>query len=67
MTQCQRIIEFISENGSITDDDARSLKIHRLASRVHELRKQGYNIVTDTLHGKNEYGYWHCASYRLEG
>ena len=67
MTQCDRILEFIGEHGAITDDDAKNMRprIHRLASRVHDLRKMGYNIVTDTIYGKNEYGKWHCARYRM--
>lgn len=69
MTQCDRVLEFMREHGSITDYDAKEMKpsIHRLASRIHDLRKQNHNIVTETICGKNEYGKWHCASYKLEG
>ena len=66
MTQCDRIVAFINEHGSITDEDARTMRIHRLASRIHDLRKQGNKIVTETIYGKNEYGKWHCASYKWE-
>ena len=66
MTQCERILAFIEEHGSITDDDAKAMipPIHRLASRIHELRKQKHNIITETIYGKNAYGKWHCASYK---
>lgn len=64
MTQCQRILQFIDENGSITDNEARGLKINRLASRIHDLRRMGYKIVSETIHGRNEYGAYHCARYK---
>lgn len=64
MTQCERILQYIDEHGSITDEEARSLKIHRLASRIHDLRKSGKNIVSETIKGKNEYGAWRCARYK---
>lgn len=68
MTQCDRILQFIGEHGAITDEDAKNMRpsIHRLASRIHDLRKMGYPIIADTIYGKNEYGKWHCASYRME-
>lgn len=66
MTQCDRILDFIDKNGCITDNDAKNMRpqIHRLASRIHDLRKRGYKIVTETIYGKNEHGKWHCASYK---
>lgn len=64
MTQCERILDHIDKHGSITDEEARELKIHRLASRIHDLRRRGYNIVSETISGKNEYGTWHCARYK---
>ena len=65
MTQCDRIIKHIEEYGSITDDDAKNLRpsIHRLASRIHELRKRGEKIKSETIYGQNEYGKWHCTKY----
>ena len=66
MTQCDRILKFMAEHGSITDNDAKNMKpeIHRLASRIHDLRKQGHKIVSETIYGKNEFGKWHCARYK---
>ena len=63
MTQCQRILQYIDQNGSITDEEARNLKIHRLASRIHDLRRMGVGIKSETIHGSNEYGKWHCSKY----
>lgn len=64
MTQCERILKYIDEHGSITDEEARGLKIHRLASRIHDLRQMGHKIVSESISGKNEYGTWRCARYK---
>lgn len=46
MTQAQRVLEYIRQFGSITQLEAlRDLGVMRLASRISDLRKQGYNIV----------------------
>jgi hypothetical protein len=56
-TQNDRIIEYITENGSITQIQAlKDLGCMRLASRVSDLRRQGYNIVSETVTVKNRYG-----------
>lgn len=45
-SQAQRVLEYIRQFGSITQLEAlRDLGVMRLASRVSDLRKQGYNIV----------------------
>lgn len=66
MTQCDRILQFIEEHGSITELDARNMKpsILRLSARILDLRTQGNNIVTEIITGKNEYGTWRCARYK---
>lgn len=44
-TQCEQILDYISEFGSITSLEAiTELGCLRLASRVSDLRKAGYNI-----------------------
>lgn len=44
-TQCERIIKYIEDFGSVTTLDAfLDLGVCRLASRICELRKQGYAI-----------------------
>jgi hypothetical protein len=56
-TQNQRILDYIAEFGSITQLEAlRDLGVMRLASRVSDLRKQGYNIVSKPEAVKNRYG-----------
>ena len=59
MTQAQKIIDFIKEHGSITTMDAFGMRITRLASRVHEMKKQGIEFETTlekvkTPEGKTE-------------
>ena len=56
-TQNQRILEYILAFGSITQLEAlNDLGIMRLASRISELRKRGYNIESKTETVKNRYG-----------
>lgn len=55
-TQCERIISYINEFGSITTFEAfRDLGIARLASRICDLKKQGYVFKTATESGKNRF------------
>lgn len=57
MTQCERIIEYIDTFGSITTLVAfRDLGVTRLASRIHDLTKQGYTFKRDFETRKNRYG-----------
>ncbi len=56
-SQCDRIIKYINDYGSITTLQAFSdLGCTRLASRIHDLRKQGYNFKIEVVTGKNRYG-----------
>lgn len=44
-TQCKMILDWLTEHGSITAWEAMAkLHIMRLASRIHDLKKLGYNI-----------------------
>lgn len=57
MTQCQMIIEYIDMFGSITTMEAFSdLGITRLASRISDLKKQGYDFEDEMEVKKNRYG-----------
>lgn len=57
MTQCERILRHLEDYGSITSLEAvREYGIMRLASRINNLRKRGYPIVTETVTSKNRYG-----------
>ena len=43
MTQCERIIDYIKQFGSISTLEAfNDLGVARLASRIHDLKGQGY-------------------------
>ena len=56
-TQNERILDYLDEFGSITQIQAlQDLGCMRLASRVSDLRKQGYNIVSEIVEVKNRYG-----------
>ena len=55
-TQNERIIEYMKEFGGITQLEAlRDLGVMRLASRVSDLRKKGYNIISETVAVKNRF------------
>lgn len=57
MTQNERIVEYINEFGSITTLEAfTDLGITRLASRIHDLTEDGYQIRRETVKAKNRYG-----------
>ena len=57
MTQCDRIIDYIKQFGSITTNEAfTDLGITRLASRIHDLTVDGYDFERQTESGKNRFG-----------
>ncbi|MDD6145901.1 MAG: helix-turn-helix domain-containing protein [Oscillospiraceae bacterium] len=56
-TQNQRILGYIAEFGGITQLEAlRDLGVMRLASRISDLKKQGYEVTSTTETIKNRYG-----------
>lgn len=56
-TQTQRILDYITEFGSITQFDAlKDLGVMRLASRISDLKRQGYPIKSNVEAVKNRYG-----------
>ena len=67
-TQNERIIAYINEFGSITQLDALAdLGIMRLASRISDLRRLGYPIVSKTEKVKNRFQEpCHIKRYSLE-
>lgn len=69
MTQCERILKFMKEHGSINPMQAmKDLGVMRLAARVADLKKAGYKISRRTVTGRNRYGEpVSYAEYRLEG
>lgn len=56
--QCNRILSYLDENGSITALEAlRELGVFRLASRISELKiKHGYEIPYEWVKITNRYG-----------
>ncbi len=68
-TQTERILDYIDEFGSITQIEAlRDLGIMRLASRISDLKKQGYPITSEIETVKNRYGEnCHIKRYGLQG
>lgn len=57
LTQCERILRHMKDYGSITSLEAmQEYGIMRLASRITDLKQQGYDIVSKTECGRNRYG-----------
>lgn len=55
-TQNERILDYIQKFGSITQIEAlRDLGVMRLASRISDLRKHGYNIVSEIITVNNRF------------
>ena len=56
LTQCERVLRHLEDYGSITSLEAMSeYGIMRLASRIADLKEQGYAIVSERETGKNRY------------
>ena len=57
MTQEERIIEYLNDWGSITTYEAfNDLGITRLASRICDLKKKGYDFTIQRTSKLNRYG-----------
>jgi hypothetical protein len=57
LTQCERIVDYMRQFGSISTLEAfNDLGVARLASRIHDLRQQGYNIESEVKTAKNRFG-----------
>lgn len=57
MTQCERILKYIDEKGSITPFEAfTELGITKLATRVSELLRSGEKIQKKMVSGTNRFG-----------
>lgn len=66
-TQNDRIIDYIKRFGSITQLEAlQDLGVMRLASRISDLRKLGYPIISEQEVVKNRFGEnCHIKRYRI--
>ena len=57
MTQREAILQYIEEFGSITPMEAFSdLGITKLATRISEMRKEGFDFKIEMVKSKNRYG-----------
>lgn len=57
MTQCEMIMEYMREHGSITQGEAsREIGCTRLAARIADLEERGNNILHETITVKNRFG-----------
>lgn len=57
ISQTQRIINYMRQFGSITDSEAvKDLGCHRLAARIHDLKKMGYEIQDEWESDFNRFG-----------
>ena len=56
-TQCEKVLAYMRQFGSITQLQAlQDIGCMRLASRITDLRQQGYAIGRRMKAGKNRYG-----------
>lgn len=56
-SQKKRILAYIGKHGSITSAEAmNALGIYRLASRINELKQEGYVFDKKTEHSRNRFG-----------
>lgn len=67
VTQCDRVLRHLNDFGSITSLEAmKEYGIMRLASRISDLKRQGYRFKITVVAGKNRYGEpTHFNEYRL--
>ena len=66
MTQTEKILNYMTEHGSITARQAYKMGIMRLASRISDLRVAGYCIKTENVKVKNRDGsHSHIAKYSM--
>lgn len=68
MRQHELIINYMKKYGSITPREAEAeIGCMRLASRICDLRKAGYKIISEKVKTKNRYGKpVYIARYRLK-
>lgn len=68
-TQCELILAYIAEFGSITPLEAmRDLGVYRLASRISEMKKRGYHIKSEWAAVKTRRGTTsRIKRYSIEG
>ena len=64
VTQTQRVLDYIRENGSITQLEAlKELGVMRLASRISDLKRQGFKIISKPETVLTRYGKTYIKRY----
>lgn len=68
MTQNEKILRHLQDHGEITPAEAyEDYGVYRLAARIADLRKVGYDITSYPTTGRNRYGEaTRYTTYRLE-
>lgn len=68
MTQTDRVLDYLTQFGSITALEAlRDLGIMHLSSRITELRQKGYAVNREMIEVKNRWGEkTFVARYKME-
>lgn len=57
MTQCDMILKYMQDEGSITPWEAmREFGCMRLGARIYDLRRRGLDITKETETSRNRYG-----------
>jgi len=55
MTQNKQVLLWLQKYGTITDIEAyKKFRIRRLSARIYDLKKQGYNIMTEIKSRKED-------------
>lgn len=69
MTQCEKILRYLEDYGSITPLDAlREFGCMRLGARIWDLKRAGHDIERTLEAGRNRYGEeTRYARYTLRG
>ena len=68
LSQCDIVLRHLQTFGSLTSLEAvNEYGILRLASRISDLKRMGYNITSSVGSGKNRFGETtHFSVYKLE-
>ena len=67
-TQCDRIVQYLKDNGTITRLQAvYDLGVMELAARICELEEKGYSFNKKTIYVLTRYGYEvTCTEYSIK-
>jgi hypothetical protein len=67
-TQCQRVLDYIRQFGSITSLQAYAdLSVTQLGARLYELKEQGYEFTKERINTTNRFGEpTHYDKYKLK-